>query len=57
MVQNVKGGHSLELKDTDCENQLKFRGGKTIFEGRILPLNHLKNPAVFSRRNTPYQPP
>ena len=33
-----RGGHRLELKDTNCANSLKLRGGKFIFRGNeVLP--------------------
>ena len=36
----------MELKDINCENWLKLRGGKTIFRGENSPLKPLKKPAV-----------
>ena len=33
MFREIEGGHRLELKDINCENWLKLRGGKNIFFG------------------------
>ena len=37
MFREIEEGHRLELKDINCENWLKLRGGKTIFRGSELP--------------------
>ena len=57
-VSRNRGGHRLELKDINCENWLKLRGGKTIFRvgGKLPPSNPLKTWKEIKEVSSPSLP-